>query len=128
MDRVRGTAVSLSRVLPIESQIVVSLGAARDDRRLSDKILAAFTHAYASGHAGLAATLRRALEDAERAPGREPCRRRDTSALRQADLWIGFVDARDAYRRAAERTPADAEEVELARLEMLSAYRRWSEG
>ncbi len=50
------------------SEIVVSTGSPKHDRRLSDRILAAFGHAYAEGAFGVAAVLRRALEEAEGAP------------------------------------------------------------
>ena len=76
----------------------------------------------------VAEVLRTALEKAESQGPGDRRERRSRSALDLADLWVAFVDARDGYRRASEATPADAEEVELACLEMLSAYRRWSEG
>lgn len=107
------------------SEIVVSTGTPRHDRRLSDKILAAFGHAYAEGALGVAAVLRRALEEAE---GALTAERRAGVALVQADLWVAFVDSRDAFRRAsAARTP-DSEALEQARAEMMDAYKRWSYG
>ncbi len=48
------------------SEIVVSTGTPKHDRCLSDKILAAFGHAYAEGALGVAAVLRRALEATQR--------------------------------------------------------------
>jgi len=52
--------------LPIHSEINVLIGAPKHDRRLSDKILAAFSHATAEGAPAGAALLHRALEEAER--------------------------------------------------------------
>ena len=110
------------------SEIVVSTGTPRHDRRLSDKILAAFGHAYAEGALGVAAVLRRALEEAEGALNGALAERRAGGALVQADLWVAFVDSRDAFRRAsAARTP-DSEALEQARAEMMDAYKRWSYG
>ncbi len=112
--------------LPVDSEIVVSIGAPKYDRRLSDKILAAFSHAYAEGAPAVAAVLRRALEEAERgADGSEPDRRL-SGALVQADLWMEFVEARDFFRRIFEAEAPDPKEVECARAEMMDAYKRWS--
>lgn len=97
------------------------------DRRLSDKILAAFAHAYEAGEVGVAATLRQALEQAEATRHGAAAERRRVNIRRQADLWIAFVDARNAYKRVAARAGAEAGEVEAAGAEMLDAYRRWSE-
>ncbi len=110
------------------SEIVVSTGTPKHDRRLSDKILAAFGHAYAEGAPGVAAMLRRALEEVEGAFYRAPAGRCAAGALAQADLWVAYVDSRDAFRRAsAARTP-DPEALEQARAEMMDAYKRWSYG
>ncbi len=101
------------------SEIVVSTGSPKHDRHLSDRILAAFGHAYAEGALGVAAVLRRALEEAEGAPH---------GALVQADLWVAFVDSRDAFRRASAAQTPDPEALEWARAEMMDAYKRWSYG
>ncbi|MFQ5772881.1 MAG: hypothetical protein ACE5GS_00035 [Kiloniellaceae bacterium] len=113
-------------VLPLPSEILFSAAGPKYDRRLTDKILAAFAHAYEADERGIAAMLRRALEEAERASAGPGAERRLSSVLRQADLWTEFVDARQAYKRAAARTPPDPEAVECAGLELLEAYRRWS--
>ncbi len=113
--------------LPLESEIVVSIGTPKHDRRLSDKILAAFGHAYAEGAVGVAAVLRRALEEAERDLGAASGNRRLVSALVQADLWVEFVEARNAYRCAAADARTGADELEEARAVMMEAYRRWSD-
>ena len=112
--------------LPMACEILVSVPPTPYDRRLSDKILAAFAHAYEAGELALAATLRRALEEAERGGGDLPFERRRSDVLRQADLLVEFVDARNAYKQATGRTPQDPEEIDQASREMLEAYRRWS--
>ncbi len=112
--------------LPLISDILVARPVPKYDRRLSDKILAAFAHAYEVGEGGIAARLRRVLEEAELNSAAAHPERRSGDALRQADLLIEFVDARSAYRRASERESGDAEEIERTSREMLDAYRRWS--
>ena len=113
--------------LPLVSEILVAHPAPKHDRRLSDKILAAFAHAYEVGELGIAATLRRALEESELRGCETHPERRHSDMLQQADLLVEFVDARAAYKRANERTPSDPEEVDLATREMIDAYRRWSD-
>lgn len=113
--------------LPLVSEILVTRPMPTHDRRLSDKILAAFAHAYEVGELGIAATLRRVLEEAELRGRQTYPDRRGSDTLHQADLLVEFVDAREAYKRANEREPADPEEVDLATREMIEAYRRWSD-
>ncbi|HEY5597469.1 MAG TPA: hypothetical protein VIK47_01580 [Kiloniellales bacterium] len=110
-----------------ESEIFLSIGQPPRDRRLTDKILGAFNHAYASGEIGVAAALRRALEEAELGPGYNVPERRTSIALVQADLWVEFVEARKAYGRATERQQPDPAEIEESRRDMIDAYRRWSD-
>ena len=124
--------MSSFNALPVESEIVVSIGTPQYDRRLSDKILAAFSHAYAEGATAVAAILRRALEEAERdveslapAPDRDRDRRQ-SAALTQADLWMEFVEARDFFRRAFAAEVPDPKDLERTRGEMMDAYKRWS--
>jgi hypothetical protein len=119
--------MSSFNALPVESEIIVSIGTPQYDRRLSDKILAAFSHAYAEGATAVAAILRRALEEAERdmeslAPDRD---RRQSAALTQADLWMEFVEARDFFRRAFAAEVPDPKDLERTRGEMMDAYKRW---
>lgn len=115
--------------LPLISDIVVSVGRPKYDRRLTDKILAAYTHAYAANEVAVAGLLRRALEIAEQvadSPG--GAERRVPQALLQADHWAEFVEARRAFNQVVERVVGDGEELESARRAMLEAYRRWSDG
>ena len=116
-----------SIVLPLLSDIVVVNAVPKYDRRLSDKILAAFAHAYEAGEQGVAARLRRALEEAEQSAAAAHPERRSNTALDQADLLIEFVDARKAYKNATQRDPNDTKELDRTSREMLEAYRRWSD-
>ncbi len=98
-------------------------------RRLTDKILAAFNHAYSLGETEIAAALRDALEAAERrTPKGLQSERRGATAVQQADLWAAFVDARDAYNRQCDQSPMDAEAVKAAYAGMERAFRAWSYG
>ncbi len=112
--------------LPLDSEIIVSIGTPKHDRRLSDKILAAFSHATAEDAPAVAALLRRALEEAERELEGSEHPRRLGGALVQADLWVEFVEARDSFRRAFDAKAPDPQELERARTEMMAAYKRWS--
>jgi len=125
---VRGIeTMKIANRLAPESEIILSIGQPERDRRLTDKILGAFSHAYASGEIGVAATLRRALEEVELGPMPGTAERRASNALAQADLWVEFVEARKAYSRATEGTQPDPAEVEESRSDMVEAYRRWSD-
>ena len=122
-----GLDMRQSIVLPLLSDIVVVNAVPKYDRRLSDKILAAFAHAYEAGEQGVAARLRRALEEAEQSAAAAHPERRSNTALDQADLLIEFVDARKAYKNATQRDPSDTVELDRTSREMLEAYRRWSD-
>ena len=108
------------------STMTVATGRTRYDRRLSDKVLAAFTHAIGLGEQDAAERLRRILCDleAEFAPDGED--RRHHRPLDDAERWTSFVSARERYRAACEAEPADATEVEAALTNMKDAYRLWS--
>ena len=103
-----------------------SLGRPEYDRRLSDKILAAFNHAYASGAHKVADRLRNVLAEVERSERSRHDRRMD-SAVSQADLWIGFIEARNGYNALMASNDAPAEKVEGALDSMKDAYRVWSD-
>jgi len=112
--------------LPLPADIHLAEVGPRYDRRLADKVLAAFAHAYEADEHEIAGILRHALTVAEQGR-RRPGDRRRANIVHQADLWVEFVDARQAYRRATARAPADPKEVEEAGRDMLDAYRRWSD-
>lgn len=94
------------------------------DRRLSDKVLAAFNHAYASGARKVAARLRTVLADVERVE-RASYERRRSSALAQADNWVAFVEARERYNALVACDDASDQEREAALEAMKDAYRDW---
>lgn len=111
---------------PVAALAAERFGAPRYDRRLSDKVLAAFTHAYASGARQAAARLKTILIEVESSE-RRTYERRSTSALRQAELWVDFVEARDRYHALQERAGSPAAELAAALDDMKEAYRLWSE-
>lgn len=97
-------------------------------RRLSDKILAAFNHAYAIGETATAKKLRKALVDhqAEKAvPGDR--RRSAYDPINQADLWVSFVEARNRYNVVSEDKRAGKAGTDKALTEMQDAYQVWSQ-
>ena len=103
-----------------------SCGVPSYDHRLSDKILAAFNHAYASGALETARHLKTLLADVER---RE---RMDESshgigAVDRADLWVAFVDARNRYNALSGRKNVLPTHVDMAIAAMKEAYRAWSD-
>ena len=96
------------------------------DQRLSDKILAAFNHAYASGAHKVADRLRNVLADVERTErGSED--RRSAGAVSQADLWIGFIEARNRYNAVVATNDVRPKKVEAALESMKEAYRVWAD-
>ena len=95
-------------------------------RRLTDKILAAFSHAYSIGEIDLAEQLKEILvgaEDRETNPGSS---RRGGRAVAQAASWVDFVEARNRYREAKEENGEEAARTTDAFDEMKKSYRRWS--
>jgi hypothetical protein len=102
------------------------LGVPEYDRRLSDKILAAFNHAYATGERELAKQLRSVLVDVERGLRGLGRQRRANGALDDAERWSRFVDARDRYHAVSKDTRFDPEEVGEALVEMKDTFRSWS--
>jgi hypothetical protein len=95
-------------------------------RRLSDKILAAFNHAYAAGEEEIAFRLHDALAAAEQQARLQYPERRAGRALNQAGLWIDYVDARNRYLGLTQGVPAERANVEAAEAAMTEAYRVWS--
>ncbi len=110
-------------------------GKPRFDRRLSDKILTAYNHAYACDELELASKLRSLLEEAE---GKEIAHcergggsildmpvRRTSNAVRQARLWTQFVDARQGYVSLSIRSSSSEQQVREAFNAMQTSYARW---
>ncbi len=95
-------------------------------RRLSDKILNAFNHAYAVGENEIANKLKIALEANEARRSGPTDHRATYDPLGQAEKWVAFVEARNRYKQVS--TTAETESV--AAIEALEAmketYRLWS--
>jgi hypothetical protein len=108
------------------------LGEGLYNRRLTDKILAAFNHAYATGAFEVASILRSALAKSVGQPPElesDTGERRSSGALGQADLWVRYVNARNAFRAATDpESGAGSATVDMALDRMKDAYRRWSAG
>jgi hypothetical protein len=106
---------------------VDTLARADDFRRLADMILASFNHAYAIGAPELADRLWTLLAEVEnRRAGEHMGPSGHINAVRQAELWVEFVEARNRYRAALDG-PEEGVRLEQAFLAMKAAYRRWSE-
>jgi hypothetical protein len=103
-----------------------TVGRPRYDRRLADKVLAAFNHAYAVGAHDVATTLRDLLASVEKKDPYSVQRRNGHQATQQADRWIAFVEARNRYRRAVQDVDGEPAALERALTEMKDAYRHWS--
>ncbi len=96
-------------------------------RRLSDKVLAAFNHAYAVGEIDVAANLRGILAKLEKERVLAHSQRKaNPVALSHADLWVVFVEARNDYRVACEDESLNADAVAGVLAQMKEAYQRWS--
>ena len=95
------------------------------DRRLNDKVLAAFSHAYAAGEVELVARLRQILDDVVSDPRTPTQERRRDCPLERANRWVEFVDARNRYRAACNSDAApdggDRSSIEA----MKACYQRW---
>ena len=107
--------------------ITSDTGIPRYNRRLSDKILAAFNHAYAMGEIEIASGIREVLARLDSDVPEGPEQRRDGAiALCQADLWIEFVEARNGYRTACDKPGTDSATVATSLETMKDAYKRRS--
>lgn len=102
-------------------EVIQDRGLTTYNRRLADKILNAFNQATAVGRLDVAEQLEVALKlcvDQEQ-------EMRNAVLLEKAACWRRFVEARDAYKRAAERHSEDAPEAQSALAAMRAAYREW---
>ena len=119
--------LAVNAPVPAEANdMFVEGGAHGYSRRLTDKILTAFCHAYSIGETEMAETLHAVLDSAERQEAAKSGGRRYSAAVEQADLWIEFVKARDRYRVAKEGSSGEAPDTSPEFQEMKEAYRRWS--
>ena len=97
-------------------------------RRLSDKILLAFNHAYSVGEYEIAKQLKAALVNNEKRAGSYKEMRKNYDPLGEAELWIKFVNARNNYRTACEKRHNDPNVVAKTLDSMKEAYGLWSTG
>lgn len=95
-------------------------------RRLSDKILTAFNHAYAIGEVEIAEKLRHVLIENENGNGAAE-RRGAHDPLGQAERWIDFAEARNHYKSVCEKHPSQPGVGDEALEAMKEAYRRWTD-
>ena len=112
-----------------KSAMAGATGMPRYNRRLGDKILAAFNHAYAVGELEVAGQLREILARLEIDRGEKYGERRYSSTtLGQADLWMAFVEARNDFQAASEDGSSDSPAGMKALDAMKKAYETWSAG
>ena len=103
-----------------------SYGEPEYNRRLSDKVLAAFNHAYASGEREIAQRLRAILAEVEERLRKLDRKPRANGAMDEAEKWTRFVDARDRYRSVKDDPRFAASAVGEALAEMKEAFKSWS--
>ncbi len=109
-----------------ENTLASEAGIPEYNRRLTDKVLCAFNHAYATGAHEIADRLKGVLTEVDRKERAQHGERQQT-AVGQADLWIEFVEARDAYNAALADKAGKAKELEDALKGMRRAHQRWSD-
>jgi len=103
-------------------------GQRRDvQRRLSDKILAAFNHAYSVGEFEIAKQLKATLISNENKSAALKELRKSYDPLGDAEFWVGFVNARNSYRTECDKKDRDSAAMDQALETMKEAYRVWSE-
>lgn len=120
-----GTPIKASQLFSDDaSEFFIDAGVPRYNRRLTDKILAAFNHAYAMGEMDLARSLWECMVAAEKL-GKQYHRRRPNQAVDLAAEWVAFVDARDRYREVSRTTESDPAEASEAFRAMRDAYQSW---
>ena len=108
------------------SELFEHVGVPDFNRRLTDKILSAFNHAYSVGEVEIAGQLRATLVNAESKAGGDKFARQTGHAAKQAELWMKFVNARSRYRPLAQAEAIDALALSAALEEMKEAYKDWS--
>ncbi len=88
-------------------------------RRLSEKILAAFIHAYSLGRIDLADQLMDILQLCGEADDTD----RSGEALERAKSWVRFVQARNLYDEVKTSKGEESDEEHEALLTMKAAHR-----
>ena len=123
-----GNPISAVQLFSDESgEAFADAGVPRFNRRLTDKILAAFNHAYSLGEMDLARALWECLVAAEKLSFENDARRRQNQAVDLAAEWVAFVDARDRYREISRGVATDPKEASSALDAMKGAYKKWRE-
>jgi hypothetical protein len=131
-----GSPISAAQLFSDDaSEFFIDAGVPRYNRRLTDKILAAFNHAYAMGEMDLARNLWECLVQAEKLGQVAHTRRRPNQALDLAAEWVAFVDARDRYREVSRapqshaqspsQSQSPSEDASDAFRNMRDAYQSW---
>lgn len=121
-----GTPINASQLFSDDaSEFFIDAGVPRYNRRLTDKVLAAFNHAYAMGEMELARSLWECLVAAEKLGQMNHGRRRPNQALDLAAEWVAFVDARDRYREVSRAPQTQSDEPSGAFRDMRDAYQSW---
>ena len=110
----------------IPDDLMETDAAACRTRRLSDKILSAFNHAYAIGEFDVAKQIHKALKLNENKAWSGPDGREGYDPISQAELWITFVEARDRYKEICNSKKPAPKEAHAALDAMKEAYQRWS--
>ena len=109
-----------------DGALTSATGSPRYNRRLGDKVLAAFNHAYATGALEVAGQLRTILARIEADRGEEHGERRYSSTtLGQADMWMAFVEARNDYQAACSAGEGGSPSADAALGAMKAAYDSW---
>lgn len=112
-----------------DGTLASATGAPRFNRRLGDKVLSAFNHAYAIGAIDVAGQLREILARIEADRCDEHGERRDgATTLGQADLWMTFVEARNDYQAACGAGEAGSPAADASLAAMKTAYEAWLNG
>lgn len=115
-------AIDLYKPVAVE---VEDLDSPEARRRLSDKILSAFNYAYAIGARDVAGRLHAVLAEVEAGIAPSPSKGSGGGALKQAELWAAYIDARNGYH-AISRNGRDSGKTLAALEAMKDAYKRWS--
>jgi len=122
----RGDQVMPNEAISNAAALVADAGLPEFNRRLTDKILVAFTHAYSVGETEVAERLQAILADVEEESRRRYPGRRTFDAVEQAGLWTSFVEARDEFRRLSQSNKGDPAKIATSLQQMKEAYKLWS--
>ncbi len=105
----------------IANDLLGDLGELSSGRRLSDKILTAFNHAYAQDRRDIADMLLQALNQCRETEGAE----RVSGALEQARLWMRYVQIRERYHAAKAGGGSEDTTLDSIVRDLTEAYGKW---